>query len=99
MVTFGIDRLLAPGLIAGLNPAGTPRHFFWVYFTAASFIAAAVSIAFRKYVRLGKDLVGNHVLFVALEVSGCALAVAVLRILADWQSAGGMPSRPHSAVL
>jgi uncharacterized membrane protein len=56
MAIFGIDHFLVPGLIAGLIPAWIPWHWFWVYFTAAGFIAAAVSIAIAKQMRLAGTL-------------------------------------------
>lgn len=48
LAILGIDHLWVPGLIAGL----IPEHWFWVYFTAAGFIAAAASIASAQHVRL-----------------------------------------------
>src|ERR1035438_9850019 len=41
---FGIDHFLVPGFIAGLIPAWIPWHWFWVYFTAAGFIAEIGSL-------------------------------------------------------
>jgi uncharacterized membrane protein len=58
MAIFGIDHFLVAGLIAGLIPAWIPWHWFWVYFTAIGFIAAAVSIAIGKHVRLAGTLLG-----------------------------------------
>ena len=58
MAIFGIDHFLVPGFIAGLIPAWIPWHWFWVYFTAAGFIAAAVSIAIAKHMRLAGTLLG-----------------------------------------
>jgi uncharacterized membrane protein YphA (DoxX/SURF4 family) len=67
MAIFGVDHLMVPGLIAGLIPAWIPWHWFWVYFTAAGFIAAAVSFAAGKHVPLAGTLLGlMFVLWVVL---------------------------------
>jgi uncharacterized membrane protein YphA (DoxX/SURF4 family) len=67
MAIFGVDHLMVPGLIAGLIPAWIPWHWFWVYFTAAGFIAAAVSFAAGKHVLLAGTLLGlMFVLWVVL---------------------------------
>lgn len=67
MAIFGVDHLMVPGLIAGLIPAWIPWHWFWVYFTAAGFIAAAVSFAAEKHVPLAGTLLGlMFVLWVVL---------------------------------
>lgn len=74
MAVFGIDHFVADSLVAGLLPSWLPWHFFWAYLTGFGFIAAAVAIATRKYVRLAAILLGLMFFSVAVLVHAPRLA-------------------------
>jgi uncharacterized membrane protein len=58
MVVFGIQHFMYAAFIATLIPSWIPAHLFWVYLTGAGFIAAAFTIAIRKFAWLGATLLG-----------------------------------------
>jgi len=45
MIVFGAQHFMYAAFIATLIPSWIPAHLFWVYFTGAGFIVAAVCIA------------------------------------------------------
>jgi len=59
LVVFAVQHFIYAGFVASLVPAWIPGHLFWAYFTAIAFIAAALSIATKKMVRLAATLVGT----------------------------------------
>ncbi len=58
LAVFGVDHFIAARFVAGLIPSWIPFRLFWVYFTGTGFLAAAISIAIKKYARLGAALLG-----------------------------------------
>src|SRR5215472_18373559 len=68
MGVFGADHFVAATSIAKIVPAWMPAHLFWVYFVGVALIAAALSIAANKYVKLSATLLGlMFFLFVLLK--------------------------------
>jgi uncharacterized membrane protein len=55
---FGTDHFVEHTSIARIVPAWMPAHLFWVYFVGVALIAAALSIAANKYVKLSATLLG-----------------------------------------
>ena len=51
LVIFGADHILFAVFVARLVPAWIPWHLFWTYFTAFGFIAVAISIVARRFLR------------------------------------------------
>src|SRR5215469_10584117 len=54
---FGTDHFVEHTSIARIVPAWMPAHLFWVYFVGVA-LAAALSIAANKYVKLSATLLG-----------------------------------------
>jgi len=55
---FGADHFVDATDIAKIVPPWIPAHLFWVYFVGAAHIAAALSIAVNRYVKLSATLLG-----------------------------------------
>jgi uncharacterized membrane protein len=53
MVIFGVQHFLYASFIAALIPSWIPGPLFFAYFTGVGFIAAALSITFKIWGRLG----------------------------------------------
>jgi uncharacterized membrane protein len=58
LVIFAVQHFMYADFVATLVPAWIPRHLFWAYFTGAAFVAAALSLAAGKMVRLSAGLLG-----------------------------------------
>lgn len=55
---FGTDHFVDATSIARIVPSWMPAHLFWVYLVGVALIAAALSIAANKYVKLSATLLG-----------------------------------------
>jgi uncharacterized membrane protein len=55
---FGTDHFVEHASIARIVPSWMPAHLFWVYFVGVALIAAALSIAANRYVKLSATLLG-----------------------------------------
>jgi uncharacterized membrane protein YphA (DoxX/SURF4 family) len=67
LAAFGAEHLTDPADIVQLIPAWIPVRFFWAYFVGVALIAAALSLSFRKYLRLTATLLAvMFFLFVVL---------------------------------
>jgi uncharacterized membrane protein len=55
---FGTDHFIDAANVARIVPSWIPAHLFWVYLVGAALIAAALSIAANKYVKLSATLLG-----------------------------------------
>ena len=71
---FGAEHFTATKILAGMVPAWIPGHIFWALLVGTCLIAAALSIAAKKYAWLASALAGLMiVLFVLLiHVPGIA---------------------------
>jgi uncharacterized membrane protein YphA (DoxX/SURF4 family) len=58
LVVFAVQHFMYAGFVAGLVTPWIPWHLFWAYFTGGAFVAAAVSLAAGKMVRLSAGLLG-----------------------------------------
>lgn len=59
LVVFAVQHFMYSEFVAKLIPAWIPARLFWAYFTGAAFVAAALSIATRKSIRLAGILLGT----------------------------------------
>jgi uncharacterized membrane protein len=67
MAIFGTEHFTAATILAGMVPGWIPGHMFWALFVGTCLIAAALSIAARRYAWLAAALLGFMVcLFVLL---------------------------------
>ena len=67
IAVFGAEHFTATKIMAGMVPGWIPGHMFWALFVGTCLIAAALSIAARKYAWLAAALLGLMVcLFVFL---------------------------------
>ncbi len=58
LVVFGTQHFLYARFVATLVPSWIPERLFWAYFVGVAFVAAAVSIATRKYAGMAATLLG-----------------------------------------
>jgi len=64
---FGTDHFVDATNVSRMVPAWMPAHFFWTYFVGVALMAAAVSFAANRYVKLSATLLGiMFFLFVVL---------------------------------
>jgi uncharacterized membrane protein len=64
---FGTEHFTAATILAGMVPGWIPGHMFWALFVGTCLIAAALSIATRRYVWIAAVLLGFMIcLFVLL---------------------------------
>jgi uncharacterized membrane protein len=64
---FGTEHFTAATILAGMVPGWIPGHMFWALFVGTCLIAAALSIAARRYVWIAAALLGFMIcLFVLL---------------------------------
>ncbi len=67
LAAFGMEHLVLTQGIMQVIPAWIPWHLFWTYFVAVALLAAALSLALQRYVRLTATLLGTmFFLFVLL---------------------------------
>jgi uncharacterized membrane protein len=67
LAVFGTEHFTATKIIAGMVPSWIPGHIFWALLVGTCLIAAALSIATRKYAWLASALAGVMIfLFVLL---------------------------------
>ena len=76
IAVFGTEHFTAAQIIAGMVPAWIPGHMFWALFCGVCLIAAALSIAARKYTWLSSALLGVMILLFVLLISVPAIAGA-----------------------
>ena len=58
-------------------PAWIPAHLFWAYFVGLAFLAAAISIVTRRYMKLGAGLLGLMFFLWVVVLHGPRMAAAV----------------------
>jgi len=56
---FAVQHFIYAGFVATLVPAWIPERLFWAYFTGVAFVAAALSFAAGKMLRLAGILLGS----------------------------------------
>jgi uncharacterized membrane protein len=67
MAIFGTEHFTAAAILAGMVPGWIPGHMFWALFVGTCLLAAALSIAARRYAWLAAALLGFMIcLFVLL---------------------------------
>ncbi|MCB0517091.1 MAG: hypothetical protein R2798_07195 [Chitinophagales bacterium] len=66
ILLFGVFHFMHGNAMIGMVPL--PGGIFWVYFTGAALIAAAISILTGKYDRLASLLLGVMLLIFALSI-------------------------------
>jgi uncharacterized membrane protein len=67
MAIFGTEHFTAATILAGMVPGWIPGHMFWALFVGTCLIAAALSIAARRYAWFAAALLGFMIcLFVLL---------------------------------
>jgi len=67
LAVFGAFHFVFTSVVVKLVPAWMPWHLFWAYFVGVALLAAATSIALRRYVRLSSTLLGlMHFSFIVL---------------------------------
>ncbi len=68
LAVFGTEHFTATKIIAGMVPAWIPGHIFWALLVGTCLIAAALSIAARKYAWLASALAGLMILLFVLLI-------------------------------
>jgi uncharacterized membrane protein len=68
LAVFGTEHFTVATILAGMVPAWLPGHMFWALFVGACLIAAALSIAARKYAWLASALAGVLILLFELLI-------------------------------
>jgi uncharacterized membrane protein len=68
LAVFGAEHFTATTILAGMVPAWLPGHMFWALFVGSCLIAAALSIAARKYAGLASALAGVLILLFELLI-------------------------------
>lgn len=63
---FGLFHFMNAGSMAGMVPI--PGGIFWIYFTGAALIAAAISFVIGKKVRLAGTLLGIMLIIFVLSI-------------------------------
>jgi uncharacterized membrane protein YphA (DoxX/SURF4 family) len=58
LIVFAVQHFMYARFVANLVTAWIPAHLFWAYFTGIAFVAAALSIAAGRAVRLSGILLG-----------------------------------------
>ena len=58
LAVFGAEHLARPMLIMKIVPVWMPWRLFWAYFVGIALLAAALSIALKRHVRLSATLLG-----------------------------------------
>jgi uncharacterized membrane protein len=59
LVVFAVQHFMYARFVATLVPAWIPARLFWAYFTGIAFVAAAVSIATKRMLRMAAMLLGT----------------------------------------
>ena len=59
LVVFAVQHFMYARFVATLIPAWIPARLFWAYFTGIAFVAAAISIATKRMLRMGATLLGT----------------------------------------
>jgi uncharacterized membrane protein len=93
MLAYPVMHFLHTGFVAGLIPPWIPWHFFWVYFTAVTIIAAGLAILFERVARLAAILLGIEILLFCILIHGPFLFHAPNDPWAARPEFGEMPSR------
>jgi uncharacterized membrane protein len=68
LAAFGVEHLVTARGIAQIIPAWIPGHLFWTYLVGIALVAAAVSLALVRYVRLAATLLGIMFLLFVLII-------------------------------
>lgn len=58
LVAFAPEHFKGPAFVKSMVPKWMPLHMFWVYLVGCALIAAATSLALRKFERLSSTLLG-----------------------------------------
>ena len=77
LAVVGVQHVLYAKFIATLVPAWIPAHLFWAYFVGLAFLAAAISIVTRRYMKLGAGLLGLMFFLWVVALHGPRMAAAV----------------------
>jgi uncharacterized membrane protein len=92
---FGVNHFLYANMMAGMVPAYIPGGIFWIYFTGAALIAAAVSIVTKIQGKLAMYLLALLLLIfvVTLHVPGLSnpqmKMMSMMALLKDLGLMGG----------
>lgn len=76
VAAFGIQHFTAAQFVVRMVPAWIPGHMFWTLFVGVCLIAAALSIAARKYSWLSSALLGLMIFLFVCLISVPAIAAA-----------------------
>jgi uncharacterized membrane protein len=68
LAVFGTEHFTATTVLAGMVPAWLPGHMFWALLVGGCLIAAALSMAARKYAWLASALAGVLILLFELLI-------------------------------
>jgi hypothetical protein len=77
LVVFAVQHFMYARFVATLVPAWIPAHLFWAYFTGIAFVAAAISIATKRMLRMGATLLGTMFLLWVVLLHAPRVAGAV----------------------
>lgn len=77
LVVVGVQHILYGRFVATLVTAWIPAHLFWAYFVGVAFLAAAISIVTRKYMKLAAGLLGLMFLLWVVLLHAPRVAAAV----------------------
>ena len=67
-LVFGINHFIYAPMMAGLVPSYVPGGVFWVYITGAGLIAASVSVAANRLVKISGLLLALLLLLFVLTI-------------------------------
>ena len=76
IAVFGVQHFTAAQFIVRILPGWIPGHVFWTLFVGVYLIAAALSVAARKYSWLSSALLGLMILLFVCLISVPAIAAA-----------------------
>src|SRR5580698_7169375 len=77
LAVFGVEHFMFAQSLSQAVPVWMPARLFWAYFVGAALIAAALSIAFRKYVHLSATLLSIMLFLFVLTIHLPRLAANV----------------------
>jgi hypothetical protein len=77
LVVFAVQHFMYARFVATLIPAWIPARLFWAYFTGIAFVAAAISIATKRMLRMGATLLGTMFLLWVVLLHAPRVAGAV----------------------
>jgi uncharacterized membrane protein len=74
---FAVQHFMYADFVATLVPSWIPAHLFWAYFAGVAFIAAALTIAAKKMMRLTGMLLGTMFLLWVVVLHAPRVAAAL----------------------